>query len=157
MLALLLLACSTPEPTPAPPAAELAQPAPPSETTYGDALTGAERLSVKALLADASAHVGKTVQVEGHITDVCQKAGCWMVLTEEDQLLRVTMKDHSFSVDKNGAGATAICEGTVVEVPADPETVAHYQSEAREKGAIPEANTAGSTYQLVASAVQIRR
>lgn len=157
MLTLLILACATQEPVTAPETPPVAEAAPPKESSYGAPLTNAERLTVKGLLANAPSYVGKTVQVEGRITDVCQKAGCWMVLTEEDQIMRVTVKEHGFSVDKNGAGATAVCEGTIVEVPPDPETVAHYQSEAKEKDAIPEAQTTGATYQLVATAVQIRR
>lgn len=117
----------------------------------------------EALLADPAAWEGRTVRVTGRVADVCQSAGCWMVLTPEGggpSMLRVTMKDHAFSVAKDGAGRQAELEGLLVGKPVDPATVAHYQSEAGDPTLVPEAQAASTpgarSYELVARAVRMR-
>jgi hypothetical protein len=69
--------------------------------------------------------------------------------------MRVLMKDHAFSVDKQGAGRTCRVEGVVTAKELDPETVAHFASESRNTGVMPEkGKTAGTkVYELVASGV----
>ena len=47
----------------------------------------AQKISVAELRRDA--YVGKTVQVTGKVTEVCEMAGCWMNLTDDGgRLLR---------------------------------------------------------------------
>ncbi len=120
-----------------------------------------QAISCEALLADLDAYVDKTVRVEGRVADVCQARGCWMVITPSqptaaDQMIRVTMKDHAFSVDKQGAGKQTELEGVLVRVPVDADTVAHYESEAGTTGAVPEQQGTAAGYELVASTVRIR-
>ena len=43
-------------------------------------MTLTEIVAIDALLADPAAYQGKTVRVEGMITDVCPKRGCWFDL-----------------------------------------------------------------------------
>lgn len=107
-------------------------------------------------LADAGAHVGKVVRIEGRVADVCQKAGCWMVVAEGDKTLRVRMKDHAFSVAKDGAGCTASIEGAVLEVAVDPKTVEHYASEAKDPSVIPE-KAGGRIFEIEATGVAMKR
>ena len=51
--------------------------------------------------------------------------------------IRVLMKDHAFTVDMEGAGGVARI-GVLKAVEPDPETVAHFESEAAEGAVIPE-------------------
>lgn len=116
-------------------------------------------LTCEQLLADPAAQVDRTVRVTGRVADVCQSQGCWMVLTPKqatsaDQVIRVTMRDHAFSVDKQGAGRETELEGILVQKEIDPDTVAHYESEAGDATAVPERQ--GMAYELVASVVRIR-
>ncbi len=119
-------------------------------------------MDCQALIDDVGSHVDKTVRVKGRVADVCQKKGCWMVITPlsgdaGDTMIRVTMKDHAFAVDMQGAGKETELEGLLVKKDIDPETVAHYESEAGNSAAVPEKlNTPAATYELVASAVRIR-
>ncbi|MEC7948088.1 MAG: DUF4920 domain-containing protein [Myxococcota bacterium] len=129
--------------------------------TYGDAFTLStdKTLACGDLLANPAGHVDTTVRVSGRVADVCQKMGCWMVITPEDTtdpkaMIRVTMKDHAFSVDKQGAGNIAQLEGILKAVEIDEETVEHYASESGAEGAVPEKQ--GMKYELVASAVQMK-
>lgn len=128
--------------------------------TFGETVTLTDVTLAKTLLDDPMAHVGDTLLVEGEVADVCQKAGCWMVVSDGARTMRVIMKDHGFSVAKDGTGATARIQGEVTAKGIDPETIAHYKSESAKPDAMPEANLpegAEVTYELVASAVQFRR
>ena len=47
-----------------------------AEIKLGKPLTMKEPIALATLLAHPEAYVGKTVQVKGKITEVCQMAGC---------------------------------------------------------------------------------
>jgi len=123
----LLLACGTP-------AVEEA-PAPTGEH-FGAAFTLTESATVGSVLSDPDGHKGKKVRVAGEVTQVCQKAGCWMVLRDAGgETMRITTKDHGYGVNKQAAGRTAHVEGEVSVKAVDPERVAHFKSETDSKEA----------------------
>jgi hypothetical protein len=127
-------------------------------THYGEAFTVEKADVATALLADPSQYLDQTVRVTGRVADVCQKAACWLVLAEDEKLLRVTMKDHAFAVHKRGAGGEADIEGLVVAKAIDPKEVAHFKGESEHPDKIPEAKATGTTtYELVASSVSMRK
>lgn len=170
MIALILaVACSTarepvtpavvPGPTPVETHVEPA-PAAAGANHFGAAfaIPDAGVLPAASFLSSTAQYVGQTVRVEGRVADVCQKAGCWMVIAEGDRTMRIRMKDHGFSVAKDGVGATACVEGTVVEVTVDPATAEHFASEASAGAPLPEAAaTAGKVYEIEATAVEFKR
>lgn len=125
----------------------------PGGTLYGTEIDVVATLPAAELLASPAEHVDRAVAVQGKVTEVCQKAGCWMVVSAGDQHMRVTMKDHAFAVPKDGAGADCTVYGHVRATPVDPDTVAHYASETREGGVVPEQGQAGVVYSLEASGV----
>ena len=139
-----------------------AEPAPPAVSadgwsTFGAPVTGRTEVPARELLAEPAAFVGKELVVTGRVADVCSKAGCWMVIAEGDQTMRVRMKDHGFSVAKDGAGSDCRVQGTVVAIEVDPETVAHFEGESRKPGLMPEKRAEGGmVYELVASGVALR-
>jgi len=158
-LSLLLAACAK---SPAP--AEAAATAPETEAPaaapqhFGVAFTVEEVTPAGDLLSDPAPWVDKTVRVEGRVTDVCQKAGCWLVITDDTNHMRVRTKDHGFFVDKGATGATSQVEGVVVALPLNPDEVAHFASESTEGAVLPENKVTGEfTYEIVASAVELRR
>ncbi len=130
----------------------------PAVQHFGVAFTVEDVTPAATLLAAPADYVDQTIRVEGRVTDVCQKAGCWLVITDETNHMRIRTKDHGFAVDKAGAGTTAQIEGLVVALAVDPDTVAHFESESSEGAAIPE-HTAkdNTTYEMVASAVELKR
>lgn len=162
---LLLAACGSP-PVALVEGTESAGVAPPvaaapskAEEHFGTPFTVTSVLPARDLLADPKAKVGQTVLVEGRVSDVCQKAGCWMVITSDESngaMMRVRMKDHGFSVAKDASGTIARVEGVVVEKPADPEEAAHFASEAAKPDAQPE-KAGQATYEIEATAVTIVR
>ncbi len=115
-------------------------------------------LQAATFLADPSAHVDQKILVEGRVADVCQKAGCWMVLAEGDKSIRVLTRDHGFAVAKDSTGQTARIEGMVRAKEIKPEEVAHYEGESGNKAVIPEKKVQGTqTFELIASGVQLLR
>ena len=126
--------------------------------SYGDAFEATDIVAARQLLDDPEAYDGKTVTVEGRVADVCQKAGCWMVIADGADHMRVRMKDHDFSVAKDGTGSTARVHGQVVSRKLDPKEVEHFASEASEGAVVPEDNAEGDTvYEMVASGVQMKK
>ena len=127
-------------------------------TDFGQPWTVEAAVPVAQVLADPAAYVDKTVRVSGDVTDVCQKAGCWMVIAEGDQSIRVTMKDHGFGVYADGAGGDCEVEGTLVGKPLDPNQVAHFESESANPDAMPEKQVTGDlVYEIVASSVRMKK
>jgi len=138
--------------------AEVVPEAPAAGEHFGAAFTTTEAaITASALLDDPSAHVGKTIRVEGRVADVCQKAGCWMVISDENRTMRVLMKDHDFSVAKDGAGSWATIEGTVVEKANDKAEAEHFASESAKPELAPEAAAGERKFELVATAVEFKR
>ena len=92
------------------------------------------------------------------VADVCQKAGCWMILTDDTgKKMRIRMKDHGFSVAKDGEGREADIEGVVVGIDPDPATAEHFKSESKNLDAIPEGEGEKKTWEMVASGVRMKR
>ena len=124
---------------------------------YGGDVATSEPVSAKTVLDSPDTYVDQAVLVEGEVADVCQKAGCWMVVTDGTQrTMRVRMKDHDFSVPKDCSGKTARITGTVVAKEIDPKDVAHFEGESAKPEVMPEKGKTGTTYELIASAVQIQ-
>ncbi|MAY81931.1 MAG: hypothetical protein CL930_14265 [Deltaproteobacteria bacterium] len=126
-----------------------------SWTHYGAEFARAETpVAAKALLDNPEPFVNKTITVQGRVADVCQKAGCWMVIAEGDKSMRIRMAKHAFSVAKDGAGSTCQIQGEVVARKVEPAQVAHFESESKNKEVMPEKKAVdGISYEMVATGV----
>jgi hypothetical protein len=88
----------------------------------GKPLTVAEALKPQSL--------DRPVRVEGKVEQVCQNKGCWMVLTDGKQSVRVTFKDYGFFVPTGIAGKTVIAEGVVSKKTISEDEARHQAEEA---------------------------
>jgi len=81
----------------------------------GAAISGAKKVSLNKVLADPSKFTDKTVLVEGIVVRSCKTEGCWAEVAEnkDSKSVRVKMKDHSFFIPLQSAGAKARVQGTV--------------------------------------------
>jgi NACalpha-BTF3-like transcription factor len=63
-------------------------------------------------------YVGKTVQVRGKVTEVCEKMGCWMNLVdpETSARVRIKVKDGEIVFPKEAIGKMAVAEGKFVKI-----------------------------------------
>ena len=108
-----------------------------SGTKFGAGVTLADAVPVSTLLADPASFKGKTVRVEGMITDVCPKRGCWFEMAGENagEKLRFKVEDGVMVFPVDAKGKYTVAEGTVVvdQLTLD-ETVEHLAHQAEEHG-----------------------
>jgi hypothetical protein len=93
-------------------------------------------VTVSTLIDKAGNFVGKTVQVKGKITDVCQMMGCWMNIAGDDgKMVRLKVNDGEMVFPKDAIGKTAVAEGTFTKISLTREqAVARAKHEAEESG-----------------------
>jgi hypothetical protein len=84
-------------------------------TTYGAGVKLAESTAMADILKDPAAYQGKTVRIEGMISDVCPKRGCWMELAGDvpGQKLRFKVEDGDMVFPLEAKGQYAVAEGVV--------------------------------------------
>jgi hypothetical protein len=107
-----------------------------AELKLGKPLTVKEAMPLATLVAHADDYVGKTVQVRGKITEVCQMMGCWMELANDaGQRVRIKVEDGDIVFPKDSAGKTAVAEGKFTKTELTREqAVARAKEEAEESG-----------------------
>lgn len=92
---------------------------------------------IATLMQSPDGYVGKAVQVEGRITEVCQKEGCWMLLVDDasGKSVRIKVKDGEIVFPKDGNGRKAVAEGVFTKIERTREqTIAAAKHEAEEQG-----------------------
>ena len=112
--------------------------------TFGTGITLAETVTVDAILANPAAYDGKVVRVEGMVTDVCPKRGCWFELagSKPGEKLRFKVQDGAMVFPLEAKGQTAVAQGTlVVKQLTLEETRANAEYQAKEYGLIDEVLT----------------
>jgi len=118
-------------------ALSLASPALAAEKTYGSGVGKAQVVKVSDLYAAPDRYVGKAVRVEGLVTDVCAKRGCWMEVAsdKEFQTIKIKVDDGVIVFPMDAKGKIAAAEGVFekIEVPAE-RVAAMKKHEAEEKG-----------------------
>jgi len=79
----------------------------------GEAIGKAKKVSLPSVLKEPNKYAGKTVHIEGIIVRSCKMEGCWAQLAADKSgpSVRVTMKDHTFFIPLESAGAFARAEG----------------------------------------------
>src|SRR5689334_7687200 len=107
-----------------------------AEVKLGKPLTVKEPMPLATLMTSANDYVGKTVQVRGKVTEVCQMMGCWMELTNDSgQHVRIKVDDGVIVFPKDSAGKMAVAEGKVTRTELTREqAVAQAKEEAADRG-----------------------
>lgn len=109
---------------------------PAAETRLGKPLSLTETTSIADVNARATELVGKTVQVKGKVSEVCEKMGCWMQLVDETgKAVKIKVKDGEIVFPKTSIGKMAVAEGKLTKIELTREqAVAQAKHEAEEKG-----------------------
>ena len=88
-------------------------------------------------LADATAAPGDLaaapVKIKGKVLDVCQREGCWLVLSDGERQMRIHMKDHAFAVPKDIGGKMVVVEGLVEQKTITEAQARHFAEESNGK------------------------
>ena len=88
-----------------------------AERRMGQKFKLGEPATVESVLANPDPYVGKTVQVKGKVSEVCQMMGCWMMLTDASgKGIRVKVNDGEIVFPKDSIGKVAIAEGTFKKI-----------------------------------------
>jgi hypothetical protein len=97
-----------------------------SGTSYGDGVTISDPVAIPTLLSDPDDFVGQKVRVDGVITAVCAKRGCWMQVTDPDtgQGIRVKVEDGVIVFPYESMGHRAAAEGIFEAIKLTPEQLA---------------------------------
>lgn len=74
--------------------------------------------------------VDTTTQISGTVTEVCPAKGCWMMLADGDQQIRVTFKDYGFFVPSSLKGKTVVLQGVLQQVIVPEADRKHYAEDA---------------------------
>ncbi len=102
-------------------------------TKYGQGVSLKAATTVEALLAKPETFLGKTVRVDGIVTAVCDKAGCWMELADEKapaRTLRFKVQDGVIVFPVAAKGKKASAEGVFEKV--SPEMAKEYAMDQKE-------------------------
>jgi hypothetical protein len=88
------------------------------DEALGAPLVVKEQTPIADLLAKPAKFVGRSVQVKGKITAVCQMMGCWMELKDEASgaSIRIKVHDGEIVFPKDSAGKLGVAEGTFTEI-----------------------------------------
>lgn len=107
------------------------------EMKLGKPLTLDKPMTITEAMAKADTLAGKTVQVKGKVTEVCQNAGCWMALVEPgtQSTLRIKVNDGEIVFTNECVGKMAVAEGQLVKMQLTKEqAIAMAKHEAEEQG-----------------------
>lgn len=103
--------------------------------TFGK-VSDAKAVKLSELLAKPNDYVGKQVKIEGLITDVCPKRGCWIKLAGDKEFQTITFKvdDGVITFPMTVKGKRAEAEGVFTKLElSQEEAVARAKHEAEEK------------------------
>lgn len=84
-------------------------------TKYGAGVKQPTTVSVEEVLANPQAYANKPIRVEGMVTDVCPKRGCWFEIagTKPGQKLRFKVQDGDMVFPMEAKGKFAVAEGVL--------------------------------------------
>lgn len=88
--------------------------------TFGAAPTVKDATPIAQLLAQPADFQGKTVRVEGIVTDVCSMMGCWMGIAPTDapkgQAILIKVEDGVIVFPTSARGKRATAQGVVERI-----------------------------------------
>ncbi len=85
-------------------------------------------IAISKVAANPEKYKGKQVTLKGTVADVCQKAGCWMVLTDGKNEIRI-LTNHEFFLPKDCFDKNVILTGKFDIVEVSEEDARHYADE----------------------------
>ena len=128
--------------------------------TFGTAPTQKDATPIAQLLANPADFQGRTVRVEGVVTDVCTMMGCWMGLAPTDApngpAILVKVDDGVIVFPTSARGRRATAQGVVERVGAadaeGQEAAREHAEHAKHEGRqAPHSETSATTWQIKAT------
>jgi hypothetical protein len=100
-------------------------------TVLGDGVTLDTAVSIPEVLASPDEYVGSKIRVDGVVTGVCKKRGCWMQVTDPDsgQGIRIKVEDGVIVFPHSAMGHKASAEGVLEAIKLTPEQLAQVKAQ----------------------------
>lgn len=105
------------------------------------------------LIENSNVFKAQEVVTKGTIKQVCQKKGCFFMLSAGDKDIRITFKDYKFFIPTDAAGAQVQLKGVFKVKPLTEDQAKHYAEDAGENP--DKIEMAEKEYNLVANSVKI--
>lgn len=126
------------------------------KTAFGAPLTLTETTPLADAVAKPEAYKGKEILVEATVTKTCKMKGCWMILKDGKDEVRVTFKDYGFFVPKDLADRRARVQGVVARETLSVKAARHYlKDEGASKDAVKKVTAPVETVSFVATGVAL--
>lgn len=104
---------------------------PSTAKSFGKGVTSKEpAIGLSQALGEMAKHQGQEIVVKAKVKQVCQAKGCWMVLQEGKDEVRITFHKYSFFVPKSAAGKTTIAQGKIFQKEISASEARHYARDA---------------------------
>lgn len=101
-------------------------------TTFGGPVIVAGAVPAASLPSLLKSNQAQQLKVEGIVTDVCDKKGCWVSLEMPDKSkVFVKMKDYGFFVPVELKGKTVVIDGEAKIIKTSVEELKHYAEDAK--------------------------
>lgn len=101
----------------------------PPGTDFGAGLTLEAATPLAEVVRTPERFADAPVLLHGRISDVCQKKGCWVVLRDGGEQVRVRFHDYGFFLPTDASGSEAWVEGRVKVEVLSKKMARHYASE----------------------------
>lgn len=105
------------------------------------------------LVRNSKIFTGQEVATKGTIKQVCQKKGCFFMLSAGDEDIRVTFKDYKFFIPTDAVGSQVQLKGVFKVKKLSEDQAKHYVEDAGKDTA--DVKGTGQEYNVVATSVKI--
>ncbi|PEN08699.1 DUF4920 domain-containing protein [Longimonas halophila] len=132
----------------------------PSQTTHGAAVDAGSAVPVQRVAASPAQFADQTVVLEGRVSAVCERKGCWLALsTGADtpplrvEVARTDAGEYAFTVPTTASGWAAVQGRLVAQSP--PSHDGHGDGAEAPKSDAAANDATGSSYHLIADGVRL--
>jgi hypothetical protein len=129
-----------------------------AKSQYGEPITLKQEMSLAELLKAYPNGSKSEILTSGTVDSVCEKKGCWMVLSDGAQQARITFKGYKYFVPVSLRGQQIQVQGVFEEKTVSVAKQKHYLEDAKAGAAeIAKITEPQKTLHLVASGVRIKK
>ncbi len=124
--------------------------------TFGGGVTLSNAISVEQAINEIDRLKHKEILLEGKVSKMCIKKGCWMALEGANNSVRVTFKNYSFFAPKDVLEKRVQAQGVLSEEVMEISEARHYAEDAgKSEAEIQQIRQPTKEYRFVATAVKI--
>jgi hypothetical protein len=104
----------------------------PDGRDFGAGLTLERPTALAEVLRAPERFAEEPILLHGRISDVCQRKGCWTILRDGADQVRVRFRDYGFFLPTDSTGAEAFVEGVIRVETLSEKAARHYEAESRD-------------------------